>query len=484
MMKHFKKATVLVLALLLVGLVACGGNDNDDADVQPTIGTGGVEAHDTDPVVTVEPEDNLVRTTHDMGGREIRIVCWWLYLGDATWTEPDPATAASYLTDRLWFDNARRVEEEFNVTFSNISMGHGAILPALTTGVMAGDPEGDLWLLYAPWMLSAIMGDLIQPVSNFASSDSDIFGRQVYVRPLTTFQGEIWNFGRAEYWAQGQGLAVNQDIIAAIGADNPVDLFNRGQWTWDAMREIMMLATRDTTGDGIVDQFGLSGSPGDFLQLAIASNGGLMVDPNTLTQNFDHPDVIEALNFSHDLLVNHGVWFYDPLTPTLSWSRNHFSFLEGRSAFFTISTWAVYYNTDDMHFVYSMVPFPEGPNSRGYVRSVGFEQGMTIPVGVQNPADAFLVYEELMKWSGDRYYLMQQGVLEYMRATWMTEEDIYRVVNDIGLNAISDLGVAISGYAGVLGYFVDSWLNEGMSVMQTIETFAPISQDRINAALN
>jgi len=482
-----KRITILlVLALLLVFVSACR-NEESATEVTPNLGAAVQEEPPQvtpDPPTPAEaeptppPESGLIRDI----GREIRIVCWWQYMPNTDDPQPDPATEANYLNARTWRDNQMRVEEAYNVTFTNMVIPRPEIMEPLTASIMAGDPMAEWVMLGSEHMITAIQGDIMLSADQYAAPDSDLLNARQFVRPVVEFRDRIWAFGRAELETQGGGLGINLDIINAIGAPNPVDLWENGEWTWDAMRHIMQLATRDTTGDGTMDQFGLSGNPDSIAFALIATNNGRMVNPDTMTYSFDEPNTMAALEFLYEIFSNRW-WYYDALSgnPMGDWSRDHNAFWDGRSALFTTATW-VFEGSNFPAFEHAVVPWPQGPNGVGYVRLGGFPQGMTIPTGIYNPRDLYMLYEEIQSWPRYDMDLLTLGAYDYTRRSWLTEGDVYRVLHVIGNPDLQkfDIGRAIPGYPWIVTTFARHFFNGTMTVAQAVEAYRPPQQELID----
>ena len=480
-----RKFVLAVLAIGLLGLAACGGGndtvetvvDNNQPPAPPIV----VETPEPATATDVEEYALIVREL-DLEGRVITSASWWdVMRGRGTGSEPpDPATVANYLVERMQWDNLRRIEEEFNVSFDYIILPQGEVSPTLLASVMAGDSLADIWYLLGGQNFSAINGDLLHSASAFAPPTADMLNAQRVMRPRNNLFGEIWNFSDTSPMVHGMGMGVNLDIINAIGAPNPVDLFNAGEWTWDAMREIMIMATKDTTGDGSIDQFGISGQPHNIMINLIAANDGHLVNPDTLTYAFGDPNTLEALEFIFDIFNTYNVWYYDSTSgnPMGDWGRNTFSYRDGRSALFTTATWMLQY--DNLPFEYAFVPYPLGPSSRnGFVRMYGFSSGYAIPVTTQNPQDVLRIMEEVFSWAIDEPELITMAALDYARPAWLTDDDVWRVIH-VGDHVSTDIGMVIYGYYWVLGTFAHYFWNGYMTVSQAVEAFRPQQQEMID----
>jgi multiple sugar transport system substrate-binding protein len=466
-MKFFKKArkvTALSMALVMFALVACGDGNGDavDATTTPTPAAGGQTQTD-DVGLTAGGGGDL-----DLGGRNVRLLSWWVYgLTDTDADEPTPDTAYNYLVARMMWDNRERVQRDFNVNLSSIAVGWHDMMPTLTSSVMAGDPVADMSVLFGWMTFSAIMGGLIMPVSAYTTVDSDVVSLQRFLRPGAVMDGEIWSVVENTP-ALGDALGVNLDIINALGLENPADLHDRGAWNWTIWREMMIEATRDTSGDGVVDQFGFIGPGTDLMLNLISVNDGPMVDNGQYA--FNHPHTLRALEFLFDMVQTDGTF------PTEVYSGD---WIEGNAAFFNLASW----RAGEIEFDFTIVPYPPGPdNQRGYTHYTGFPQGIAIPVGVENPHDVHRIHEELRAWPGDRYYLLSDGVWEGLRSSLQRESDVVRWIEDIGPNARMDLARTINEYYWIAGWFMDNFTANTHTVAMAVEDFRPHFQNILDMA--
>jgi len=491
-MKTIARKTSIVAILLVLALVfvtACRNNEDDNETV-PTANEGTSEtppaggtapANGTNDAPATPASTVVIHEPQDMGGRTVRISSWWegsqnfIGFGD----EPDPGTAANYLTERLMWDNTRRVEREFNTSFEEVLIDFGYVLSTITSSVMAGEPVSDIAFLGGSMTLSSAVSGTILPLDEINLSSSDIFGAGIYGQIRVNELGHVWVVGPNEPYPGGMGMGVNLNIINAIGAQNPVDLYNAGQWTWENALEIMRLATRDTTGDGIIDQFGIAGQPGDFVAYIIGSNDGLLVTDD-FQYGFDHPNTIEAFEFA-ETIFREGLWEYDRVHGfnVGDWGRNFWAAHDGNAALFTASYWTTNYG--DLPFEFALVPWPTGPsNTSGNTFLAGWRQGFAFPASSDwAPADLLMVFEELTAWSGDDPGLLDESVLNMLRGRFLTEEDAQRQMNLVNTMG-SCIGFVVPEYSWVLGDFVSYFLTQEQTVLQAIETHRGPRQEMLD----
>jgi len=494
MKSHSKKRCIfLVIALMLALLLAAAcssNNENDDNDSNdppqqqenqppPELPTQQDETT-PDPGNEQSPAIFGVHAPRDLGGRTLRIQSWFggaISYTEGLWAEePDPATSPNYLAYRMRWDNFHRVLDEFNFTLEEILIGDD-YMAHLTASVLSGAPIAEVVRTGGNHAAIGLLGDLIIPLNNIDLPGSDLLGPRLFSQPMVEFRGDIWsmNDSRPDLFAFTMG--VNLDIIRAIGAPNPVDLYNQGQWTWDAMLDIMRMASADTTGDGVIDRFGISGQPDNVLVNLIGSNDGMMVNDD-LNFAFDHPNTIQAFEF-FETIVQEGLFDHDPnVGLTADWGRNFWSFHGGNVAFFNAVVWGL----DGVSFDFAILPWPTGPsNTSGSQGMAGWREGISFVAGADwDPADILTVVEEFYAWSGGDIHLMHEDALNWPRAVFPTEEDVQRTLR-VAERSIRDLGLVVDGYHHVLNSFAINLFERNATVMELIETYRPPQQEMLDA---
>jgi len=486
------KKTLLLVAMLVMALAfvtACRGDDDETAtvttpgaDTPAPPAAGGDDAADPVDVTPADRGGPGIHEPVDFGGRALRVGCWWdnaLNGAAMGWDEPDPAVSTNYFFDRLMWDNAQRVHAEFNVVLENVTLDHEGMMPALTSSVMAGDAFADVVMLGGGMVLSALMGDLIMPLNSINLPNSDLLGPGLYTQKLHPFRGEYWSFMCTRPYLGAMLMGVNLDIINAIGAPNPQELYNQGRWTWDAALDIMRTATRDTTGDGVLDQWGIAGQPGDIMFLFVGSNDGPLVTDD-LQVALNHPNTMETLEFM-EIIFREGLWEYDPVLgiDTGDWGRNFWAFQDGNAAFWPAVTWGL--NDGDLPFEFIGVPFPLGPsNTSGNSTLGGWRQSWTIPFSTAwAPEDTLMIVEEFFSWPGDEPGLKPESEAGWPRGIWQTEECVQHALT-AGTRMNRCIGMVVPQYNWIFGTFVNNFANNEATPAQAVETVTPAQQELID----
>lgn len=146
----------------------------------------------------------------------------------------------------------------------------------------------------------------------------------------------------------------NRDLLRAAGLEAP-----RAGWTWDDLLAACRATTRDTDGDGRIDQFGISLT--QWLQAVtpwIWQNGGDLLDERCERSRIAEPEAVEALEFVRSLLHEHRVASFDAsfenqLTQGL--------FQAGKAAFYgPVGYWETYRFKYVDAFEWDVAPLPRG----------------------------------------------------------------------------------------------------------------------------
>jgi multiple sugar transport system substrate-binding protein len=167
----------------------------------------------------------------------------------------------------------------------------------------AGTPADLILLNYRRYASSAARGQLA-PLGDFLASSQLVSERDFYPQALAPFR-----------W-QGKLMCIPQNLSSLVVYYNK-RLFDEAKlsypgdtWTWDDFLKAAKALTRDTNGDGRMDQYGL-GTEISILRVApfIWSHGGELVDnyssPTRLT--IDWLESMEAIRWFVDLGVRHRV---------------------------------------------------------------------------------------------------------------------------------------------------------------------------------
>jgi multiple sugar transport system substrate-binding protein len=247
---------LLAMALLVGALAACGGDDNEAS------GGGGDLSGEVSFLVFGEPEELKAFRGVVTGFREV---------------EPNVRVKLIEASDR------------------------DDLLARLSTSFAGGTPP-DLFLLNYRFYGQFAARDVLEPVES-RLEDSDAFEEaDFYPQAMDAFRFD----GRLICLPQNISSLVvyyNRNLFEQAGVPEP-----KPGWTWDDMVQKAIRLTRDTNGDGDIDQHGLGVEP-SIIRVApfVWSNGGELVDDENAPTRFEleTPEAIEAMQKFFDLRREH-----------------------------------------------------------------------------------------------------------------------------------------------------------------------------------
>ena len=373
MSKNFIRLLSLILVFLfaLFALLSCGKVPEPDQDK---------EEQQTEEPSTGESKEEV---KYDFGGRTIRYVAWW---------NRGPVENASEREDKLLARMAE-MEEKYNAKLEFIEVPQGEYQEQFVASTMAGDPIAEIAFIFSHWYFPGFVSSgLLYPAGDLEAFDFSEDKWIKSVNELTTFQGKQYGFRDGRQAPRG-GVWWNKTLFEREGLPNLYELQNNRTWTWDKMLEIAIKATKDTDGDGVIDQWGLNGSQPEWP--IVFSNGAEVVtvkEDGKAVFGLTDPRAIEALQFYQDLLNVYNVFEKKPAGS--AWDYPMLSFAKGNVAMH-ISEWWVgdSYLKNGMEDDYGFVMFPMGPKADDYVSHGGEECFEVIPVTVKNPEEVAIIWD-------------------------------------------------------------------------------------------
>lgn len=182
----------------------------------------------------------------------------------------------------------------------------------------------------------------------------------------------------------------NRDLLRSAGLDAP-----REGWTWDDLLDACRKTTRDTDGDGRVDQWGISLT--QWLQAVtpwIWQNGGELLDENNSRSRIAEPQAVEALEFVRRLLHEEHVASFDA---SFESQLSQGLFQAGKCAFYgPVGYWETYRFKNIAEFEWDVAPLPRGVNE-------ATATAMTAYVVPRTSRDPELAYE-FVRALGSEFY--------------------------------------------------------------------------------
>lgn len=340
-------------------------------------------------------------------------------------------------------------EELFHCQIDMLVIGWGEVVEVLMTRLLSGETEYDIWRVGSDHFWPLVSQGAIFPAGDILPSG--YYERLSTQTSVSTFRGTRYDFSDPH---PGGGLHVlywNKDLFARHDLPNLYELYESGQWTWDAMAAIATDATMDTTGDGQIDQWGLVNVIETTPFVGFSNNAA----PTRVDENgrvyfaYEEEQAIETLRQIQNWVsvdrIAHG-WGIDRFT-------------QGKAAMAYDVLWTASTFKNNMEDEFGIVPFPLGPHGDGYRFPTRSAMSTVIPVNSAAPMTMIALYDYLfndMNWYSpeDIAFALEDTIVDYVYdpesfeilyqafTQWGGDATIFRVVTFPDFRwAYYDLGV-------------------------------------------
>ncbi|MCL2019075.1 MAG: ABC transporter substrate-binding protein [Oscillospiraceae bacterium] len=348
--------------------------------------------------------------------RTITIGTWFdiYYVSKHTSIYDDPQVADPE-TAQMMLDNLRAVEKKHNVKIEFVNLTFEGIQESITTSIMAGKPDCDVYIVDTQFGIPAVLSGQATSLESMGLQDTDVFNAQDVVKYLNVGQDESYLFFRSiDNNIPIYPLAFNMDMVNAKGLENPQDLWDRGEWTWDKWREYLVALT--DTNNGI---YGWSGYWTRLLENLLFSNGTTIASgPQTTVTS---PATVQVFNLIYEIYnVERTARPWDDT----DWDINNKMYADGKSGFWIGSDWLFSeQGGGELPFEIGVVPWPVGPAGN---KDTNYHGGASanwymIPRGVE---DARFVYDVMFDWLNWYDYDRERAEdLEWSENWYMTERN-------------------------------------------------------------
>ncbi|MBQ2029139.1 MAG: extracellular solute-binding protein [Clostridia bacterium] len=338
--------------------------------------------------------------------RHITIALWWdMYYDsdDESW-ESNPS-ASGKETDIMRFDVVKEIEETYNVTFEFVNATYAGVQDSLNISILAGEPDFDVYMVELGWGVPAVMNGLATDFRDVLDPSDPLLSHEDVVMDYVNLTNGAVSLlsvkGAEDQVGATYPLAFNLQMIQEANLEDPRDLVERGEWTWDKFREYCQILTRDIDGDGVTDVYGYGGWMGDFFPYFFMSNGTYVCA--TETENLSSPEMGEVLSFLQDLFVTDKSAY--PIPAENGWDVCRWLYRDKKVAFTTTAAWILdsykdYLEEPNLDFDMVFVDYPIGPSGNPETNSKKLANSnyWLIPAGIEDPELVYRVLRAYQNW--------------------------------------------------------------------------------------
>ena len=417
---------------------------------------------------------------HDFEGRTVRIdFRFWDITpfgerGDYDWRNPDPRLQA----------HIEEVEEMFNVKleFGNYT-GMAQLMNVYGPDILAGDLTASAFnadiVRSTNSLLPLAMGGYLHTLDDILDQDYyDSLPRAYQSREGLRVKGSVYGFEDTTSLVEPVGILWNKDLFAEEGLPDLYELYLNNEWTWDIFEELVTGLTRDTTGDGENDFFGLNIFWRRWDQMAnlLYTNNAVLTEmvDGRVQVAFNSAEAIETFELWQRLWLSGSV---------IAASRDGANRAAMHYSPPPVLQFEQFQEMDDL---FGWVPLPLGPSGTEYVFPFWNRHMQVIPITEPNPRGIIEIVSALNQLTS---VYKPMPMEEWERDNWMhwggfmADRDSLRLWQEAAENR-THVDYRAFVVDNGLGDVIDQIIAEDVSVASAIAAVVPQIQGSIDELFN
>ena len=415
--------------------------DGGSSSVQSTVSGSGTSS------IPQKDQEQLHQAEKELSGYEFSIASTWI-------TQEENLNENSPLMDRLFWEQAHKVEKEYGCKIKVVNLGPTRS-DNLKTYIMAGKKVADLIDVSAYWMAQSVANKYFIPWSDVPGINvSDTSKWNASSLKTGLYNGKQYGLNFFKPTEARFCVMFNKTLLKKNGvdADSLYALVRNKQWTWDKLREYAMACTKDTNSDNINDTWGLIGKFDYIGNAALTSFGGgsIVKNGNKYVYGLNSNNSLAGLNYYYKLVnTDKCVWVADQLNTEhgyTSISENTYRerFTNGTSAFLIWESWVLnQYVKMSANFDYGILPIPLGTGQTEYKSPAYNDRLFCVTSTNKDLAKASVVINALAKnfggYKGDEWY--DDVAADYFKNDVKENVEMYKIVMN---SHTVDYGLAIT----------------------------------------
>lgn len=379
----------------------------------------------------------------------------------------------------------KKFEEAEDVKVKIISTDADQYATKLQAAISGGNLPDVFYIEQSSLMPYVDNGVLLDITDEVEKSDFDLSNVWEYGVNSYRYDGEKVGSGALYGLPKDVGpfaLGYNKQMFKDAGIELPD---KDKPYTWEEFAKVSQALTKDTDGDGELDQWATGFNVNWSLQAFAWSNGGDWINEDKTKVVVDTPEFAESLQFFADLQNKYKV------TPSISDAQTldtYQRWMNGEIAFFPVGPWdmSTYAGLD---FEYDLIPWPAGSTGRPatYVGSLG----IGVSSKTKSPEKAVKLVEYLSASEEGQQQLVDAQIqipnLIDMAEKWASATDKVPNNKEEFLQIVQDYGRPMPAAATYNAEWYDEFFINIQSVLdgdQTAADYVKEVQPRMQAKLD
>ena len=242
---------------------------------------------------------------------------------------------------------------------------------------IAGHKIPDVFFYNPAQVKAYVNSGILLDITKYVEGSKDVKLSDMWEKGINKYRFDGKELGQGAIYGlpkdiSGFALGYNKTMFEKAGIPLPD---KDKPYTLDQFIDVAKQLTKDTNGDGKVDQYGTGFNVQWSLQPIVWSNGADFIDETHTKVTIDDPKFIEALQWFADQQTKFKV------TPSISEAQTldtYQRWMKGQLAFFPVGPWDMAtYAT--LPFDYDLIPWPVGSTGKtaAWIGSLGIGVGAT-----------------------------------------------------------------------------------------------------------
>lgn len=357
---------------MMFSLGACSGSSDGGSTSGDTTTTA--ERTKEEDEVTVADLGEKYPNDVDISGQEIV----WMADYDINPSNNDDRSVALTLFEDTYGGKVKWIQTTSATKFDD-----------LANKIMSGD-QVDMFPYEWSCLPNGVSKDQYEPLDDYINLDDDLWSDVKYMAESLSYKGKHYVIPYAI--SDPVCIQYSRELMQEEGLDDPYELYQKGEWTWDTFME-MMEKFVNNADDG-EERFGINGW---FGQAVVQSTGKTIVtyDGSKFANNITDPQIEKAELLLQQIAQEN---LYDP-----SW-KSYFP-EDGLTLFYAMGgTWSLgESNGKNPDGDIMIVPFPKDPDADKYYACANYAAKMLVKNSQLGDAVATYIKCERIAQVEDQY---------------------------------------------------------------------------------
>ena len=216
---------------------------------------------------------------------------------------------------------------------------------------------------YGPGDLRAYVNSgILLDITKYVESYKDVDIKNIWPTGINLYRYDGKQVGQGNIYGMPKdlgpfALGYNKTMFQKAGIPLPD---KNKPYTWDEFIKVNQQLTKDTNGDGKLDQWGTGFNVNWSLQSFVWSNGADWLDSTKTKVAIDDPKFAEALQYFADMQNKYKI------TPSIAEAQTldtYQRWMKGQMAFFPVGPWDMS-TYEKLPFEYDLIPYPAGSTGK------------------------------------------------------------------------------------------------------------------------